>query len=335
MELNSISLSDFTRNALILFKTGLDSVDAVMRNSGIFKVMDIPENSGDTREFTEIDLEEYAEVKGQSDQAARAKVQQGYSKIAKAYRIAKDIGISYEMRTQNKYPEVIAQLTNLGSMAMKRMDLDLAHRITFGLSTSYVNKDGQTVDLTIGDTLSLFNTAHTLRASTQTYRNILANNPSLSRSALEGMEKLVIEQSFNQFGEKKAITFDVLWTTDDPATVNMAREILRSTSNNTQNNPAVTNVYQGKYTLVTLPRVATDNSGFVDSTKSTYWGLASTMMSSAYLGMLEEPRLKSPAAGNNGEEFSTDDWNFGVRAGYFIQVVGANWIKFSAGNGTP
>ena len=334
MELNTISLSDFTRNATILFKAGVDSIDQVMRNSGIFKVMDVTENSGDTREFSEIDLEEYAEVKGQSDQAARAKVQQGYSKIAKAYRIAKDIGISYEMRTQNKYPEVVAQLTNLGSMASKRMDLDMSHRITFGTATSYVNKDGQTVDISVGDTFALFYTAHTLRASSSTYRNILANNPTLSRSALEGMEKLVVEQTFNQFGEKKAMTFDIIWTTDDPATVNMAREILRSTSNNTQNNPAVTNVYQGKYTHKILPRVATDANGFVDSTKATYWGLACSAMSSAYLGILEEPRLKSPAAGNNGEEFSTDDWNFGVRAGYFVCVVGALWIKMSKGDGT-
>lgn len=334
MELNSISLSDFTKNATILFKNGVDSVPQVMRNSGLFKVQMIPQNSGDTREFSEIDLEEYAEVKGQGDQASRARVQQGYSKVARAYRIAKDIGITYEMRTQNKYPDVVAQLTNLGEMAAKRMDLDMSHRITFGLNTTYVNKEGDTVDLTIGDTLALFSTAHTLRGTSTTYRNILANNPILSRGSLEGMEKLVVEQTLNQFGEKKSMSFDVLWTTDDPQTCHMAQEILRSTANPTQNNPAVTNVFNGKYKHVMLPRVATDANGLVNSAKATYWGLASSQMSSAYLGVLEEPHLKSPAAGNNGEEFSTDDWNFGVRAGYFVQVVGASWIKFSSGLGT-
>ena len=76
MELNSISLSDFTRNALILFRAGVDAVPQVMRSSGLFKVQTIPQNSGDTREFSEIDLEEYAEIKGQGDQAAgrRARV---------------------------------------------------------------------------------------------------------------------------------------------------------------------------------------------------------------------------------------------------------------------
>lgn len=334
MELNSISLSDFTRNAMILFRDGVDSVPQVMRNSGLFKVQSVPQNSGDTREFSEIDLEEYAEIKGQGDQAARARVQQGYNKIARAYRIAKDIGITYEMRTQNKYPDVIAQLTNLGALAARRMDLDMAHRITFGTATTYTNREGQTVDISVGDTLALFSTAHTLRGTTTTYRNILANNPLLSRSALEGMEKLVVEQTLNQFGEKKSMTFDILWTTDDPNTVNMARELLRSTSSTVQNNPGVVNPYQSKYQHKILPRVATDKDGFVDSTKATYWGLASSMMSSAYLGVLEEPHLKSPAAGNNGEEFATDDWNFGVRAGYFVCVVGGQWIKFSRGDGT-
>lgn len=334
MELNSISLSDFTRNALILFRAGVDAVPQVMRSSGLFKVQSIPQNSGDTREFSEIDLEEYAEIKGQGDQAARARVQQGYNKIARAYRIAKDIGITYEMRTQNKYPDVVAQLTNLGEMAAKRMDLDMSHRITFGTATTYTNKEGNTVDISIGDTRALFDTAHTLRGSTTTYRNILANNPLLSRSSLEGMEKLCVEQTLNQFGEKKSTTFDILFTTDDPNTVNMARELLRSTSSTVQSNPSVVNPYNGKYQHKILPRVATDANGFVDSTKATYWGLASSMMSSAYLGVLEEPHLKSPAAGNNGEEFSTDDWNFGVRAGYFVTVVGATWIKFSKGDGT-
>jgi hypothetical protein len=81
--------------------------------------------------------------------------------------------------------------------------------------------------------------------------------------------------------------------------------------------------------------VATTAAGLVDGTKATFWGLASSMFTSAYLGVHEEPRLKTPPAnGNNAEEFSTDDWNFGTRAGYFITVVSGQWIKFSEGDGT-
>lgn len=336
MELNTITLSDFVRNAQILFLKGIDTVAMNARNSGMFRVEPVPQNTGNTREYSEIDLENYAKAKGEGAQSERARVQQGYSKIATLKRVALDIGITYEMRTQNKYQEVVARLTNLGMLAARRMELDLSHRITFGTATSYVDMDGVTVDITTGDGLSLFNTAHTVRGASTTYRNQLAGNPAFSKTSLEGMEKLVVEETINQFGEKMAMPFDIIFSTDDPNTVNTIRTELRSTSTTTVNqNQGVVNVNQTKYRHVILPLVATTAAGLVDSTKATYWGLASSMFTSGYLGVHEEPRLKTPPAeGNNAEEFSTDDWNFGTRAGYFICVVSGNWIKFSEGDGT-
>ena len=331
MEININSISDFTRNAEILWTKGNMSVDPVARKSGLFKELAIPQLSGNTREFSEIELNEYARKKGESDQATRAKVQQGYTKIGTLKRIASDIGISYEMRTQGKYPEMVSKLTNLGSQAAKRLELDLQHRVTFGIATTYVDMDGDTVNIAVGDTLALFSTAHTLRGSSTTFRNRLANNPQVSKGAIEAVQKQAIENSYNQFGEKMTMTYDVLWTTDDPATINTVKEILRSTSNPTQNNPSVINAQQGSYRHIILPRVATTNVGAVDSTKAKYWGIASTEYSTAYLGVHEEARLKSPTVGSNAEEFSTDDWNYGSRAGYMVVVVSANWIHFSSG----
>jgi hypothetical protein len=284
-----------------------------MRGSGLVKEYPIPANSGNTREFSEIDTEEYAKFKGEGSQAERAKVQQGYSKTMTQKRVAMDIGITYEMRTQNKYPDVVARLTNLGTQVAKRMDLDLSHRITFATATTYTDMDSATVDIALGDTLCLASTAHTLKGSSSQYRNILANNPKLSKGALESMERLVAEETLNQFGEKMVMEFDILWTTDDPNTVNTAKEYLQSTADITGANSGVKNVYMSKYKHVVLPRVATTAAGAVDSTKRYYWGLASSQASNFYLGIWEEPRLKTPAVGNNGEEFSTDDWNFGSR----------------------
>lgn len=334
MELNTISLPVFTQLANVIFEKRKASLEAVMRNSGLFKVETIANNSGNIRQLTEIDLEEYASFKGESDQASRARVQQGYSKNLQSYRIAKDIGISYEMRTQNKYPEVIARLQNLADLAMNRMDLDLAHRVTFGTATSYTDVDGRTIDVSLGDTLALFSTAHTLRGSSTTFRNRLANNPQLSKGALEGMEKLIVEQTYNQFGEKVVRKYDILWTTDDPNTINTAMEYLKSTGAPDVANSGVENVYKGKYQLKILPRVATTAAGAPDTTKAKYWGLAAGDNSTAHVKVWEEPHLKSPAAGNNGEEFATDDWNYGVRAGYGIATLEGSWIKFSSGDGT-
>ena len=336
MELNTITLSDFVRNATIIWLKGLDSVPQVARNSGIFRVEPVAQNTGNTKEYSEIDLENYAKKKGEGAQAERARVQQGYTKIAKLKRIAMDIGITYEMRTQNKYSDVVARLTNLGALTARRMELDLSHRITFGDSTSYVDMDGDTVDITVGDGLSWFNAAHTVRGSSTTYRNILSGNPAFSKSALEGMETLCVEETINQFGEKMAIPYDIIFSTDDPNTVNTIMTELKSMSSTTiDTNSGVVNVNRGKYRHVILPLVATDNNGMVDSTKANYWGLASSMYSSAYLGVHEEPRLKTPPAdGNSAEEFSTDDWHFGTRAGYFICVVSGSFIKFSKGDGS-
>ncbi len=254
MELNISTLSDFVKLADVLWHRGLNSVPQVARQSGLFKEIPIPLNTGNTREFSEIDLEEYATEKGESNQAARAKVQQGFTKTGTLYRVAKDIGISYEMRSQGKYPEITAKLTNLGKLVPNRLDLDLSHRLTFGTSTTYVNIDGRSVDVSVGDTLSLFSTAHTLRASSTTFRNRLANNPQFSRGALEGMELMRVQNTYNQFGEKMVITDDLIWSTEDPNTVNTIAEVLRSTSNPTQNNPGVINTFSGKYRHVARHR---------------------------------------------------------------------------------
>lgn len=335
MELNINNLGDFVRNATILWNMAADSVTAVARTSGLFKEVPIPQNTGNVREFSEIDLEEYASRKGESDQAARAQVQQGYSKVGTLYRVSKDIGISYEMRTQGKYIEITNRLTNLGRLAKNRMELDLTHRITFADSTSYTDMDGVSVDITVGDTLSLASTAHTLKGSSTTFRNRLANSPVFSLGSLESMEKMRVENTFNQFGQKMTIKADIIWTSDDPNTCNVVRQVLRSTTNITQANAGVVNPYEGSYRHVILPRLATDKLGGVDSTKAKRWGLASSQMSTAYLGVHEEPRLKAPTGeGFNNVEFSTEDWNFGTAAGYMIVVVSATWISFSYGDGT-
>ena len=334
MELNTISLNVFVQLANVIFEKQKDAVEANMRKSGLFTEEFIPQGSGNIRQFTQIDRNRYAHRKAESDQATRAKVQQGYSVNVVSYRVANDIGISYEMRTQNKYSDVIDSLTSLGSQAAEKMELDLSHRIGFGTATSYTDMDGVTVDLTTGDTFQLFYTAHTVKGSSTTYRNRLANNPQVARGSIELMEKNVVEQSMNQFGEKIRIPFDLIWTTDDPNTINTVSEYLKSISSPDAINSGVTNVYNGKYRHIVLPLVATDCNGLVDSTKAKYWGLASTMHTSAHLLVWEESHLKTPSEGNNGEDFASDDWNFGVRGGYGMGILDGFWIHMSSGDGT-
>ena len=334
MELNTVSLAVFTRLAGVIFAEAVDMVDKTVRGSGLFRVESIPANTGETRDWTEIDLELYADDKPQGDQAGRARVQLGYNKLVTVRRVAKDIGIDYEMRRYNKYPDVVNRLTNLAQMPDNRIELDLQHRIGFGTATAYTNKNGASIDLTTGDSLALFSTVHTLRGTATTYRNRLAGNPALSKGALEGMERLVTEETLNNFGEKVSAPFDILYTTDDPVTVNTALEYLNSVAAPDFANSGVTNVYKAKYKHVKLASVPTTAAGLPDNTKRRYWGIASSKISDAHLGVWDAPTLKTPSALNAGEEFSTDAWNFGVRAGYGIGIVTGRWIKFSSGDAT-
>ena len=332
-ELNSVSLTDFTKLADVIWLKETESLVQSARNSGIFRVIAISANSGESRDFSEIDGEEYASVKGQGDQAARGQVQQGYTNTATVRRFAKNIGITYEMRRYNKYPEVVSRLTNMARQIPNRIDLDLSHWLGFGTATTYTDQDGQTVNIFVGDTLALWSTAHTLRSSSSTYRNRLANNPQLSKGALELIERQAIENTLNQFGEKKVIPFDVLWTTDDPVDINTAREILRSTASPSAANEGVVNVYQARYRHVVLPRVATTAAGAVDTAKRRFWGIASTPYSSAYLAIWDEASAQAPAAGSNAEDVQTDDWDFRLRGAWGVTIVGANFLQFSSGDG--
>ena len=334
MELNTATFPVFTRLAGVIFEKMKNSVRQVAKGSGLFRVESIPTNSGETRDYQEVDQNQYASFKGQGAQSDRARVILGYNKLVTVRRFSQDIGITYEMRRFNKYPEVVQKLTSLAKMAPNKRELDLQHRIGFGLSTSYTDKDGQLVDLTVGDALALFSTAHLLTGTATTYRNRLAGNPVLSKGALEGIERLVVEETLNNLGEKIIVPFDILWTTDDPNTVNTALEYLKSVAAPDFANSGVTNVYQAKYKHVKLDLVPTTATGAPDNTKRRYWGIASTDACDAHLGVWEEAHLKTPSDLNAGEEFSTDDWNFGVRAGWGIGIVTGRWVKMSSGDGS-
>ncbi len=338
MDLSTARLNVFVQLADVIFEKALVKAEMPARNSGLFKVNSIPGSSGESRVYTEIDQELYADVKGEGSQAARANVQQGFSKTLLAYRVAKDIEITYEMRTRNKYPAVISRLTNLANLAVRRMDLDLSHRIGFGTATSYVNRNGETIDISVGNGLALFSAVHTLNGSSTTFRNRLAGNPRISRGALEGLERLAVEQTFNHLGELIPVvpgmpgSYDILWTTADPTDMNAAAEYLQSNAQVEGPNSGVVNVYKARFDHKVLPMVPTTAAGAIDTAKRHFWGIAMSEFSTAHIDVWEEPRLKSPQA-DQGEDFSTDGWLFGVRAGYGIAILNGNWIRFSSGDG--
>jgi hypothetical protein len=339
-DLSTIAYSDFVGLAYVAFQAAKDAVDRNMTESGIFKMIPVPLNSGESRKFAEIDLELYAKRKFEGDQAKRARTVQGYSKTATIRRFGLEQGITWEMRNLNKNAETIAALTSLGEHGMNRRELDLTHRITFAASTTYTDQDGVVVSVTTGDGLALASTVHTLTGSATTYRSRIANNPSLSKGGLEAAEKLFAEQRYNNLGQKVKVTPDILFTTDDPNTVNTARELLLSTASvDSGANSGVKNVNQGKYKHVILPLLATDKDGALDSTKTKYWGLIASSSMPAnrqdfICAVWEEPTMVAPKAGGNREDSQTDDWTFGTRTAYDIITLTGRPFVLSSGDGT-
>jgi hypothetical protein len=298
----------------------------------------IEDHTGNTRLFEEIDVETYANEKPEGAPAVNAVQAKGYSKLLTLTRFAKQVKITYEMRTDNKYEQVTSRLTGLMHMCPKRMELDLTHRLTFADAVSYVNLDGSTVDTTVGDGLAVISGVHTLTGSSLTYSNRVPGNPQFSRGGLAAAERIANNNILSNLGERRKLNFNTILTGDDPDVVNEVRILLESMSDPTYNNSGVTNVYRTKYRHLVIPQLASTAAGALDDTKRRRWFLAALNGSpesswQAYISIKEQPTLKTPAPGNNLENGETDDWTFGVRARYGIVVVTGRGIIMSTGNG--
>ncbi len=228
---------------------------------------------GELKLIQEYDTSTYARGKAQGVDAKKAAFGIGYYITIRAKRIGIESEITWEMRRYNKKQEVLAAITSLPYFCPQRVELDLTHRLTFCSSTSYVDMDGNTVDLTVGDGLALASSVHTLKFSSLTYSNRVSGDPLFSKGGLEAAELLTTTDILSNFGEKRVMDFNKIATGNNPTVCNAVKQFLRSVSDNTQNNAGVINVNQDKYAHVILPQLATTATGAIDSTKKNWWFL--------------------------------------------------------------
>jgi len=121
--------------------------------------------------------------------------------------------------------------------------------------------------------------------------------------------------------------FNTIITGDDPNTVRTVRQLLQSTADIDAAQSGVFNVYSASQTgmkHVILPNLATTAAGAYDSTKRKWWGIASTGQGvngwQAYLGEWISPTLRTPAAGNNGEDIHNYNWTYSAYCRYGIAI---------------
>lgn len=289
----------------------------------------VGEGEGELKLLQEFDTTTYAKAKPQGVDAKKASLGIGYSILIRAKRIGIESEITWEMRRYNKYKEVLNVITGLPDFCPQRVELDLTHVFTFASATSYVDLDGNTVDLTVGDGLALASSVHTLKFSSITYTNIVPGNPLFSKGALEAAELLTTTDILSNFGEKRVMDFNTIITGNNPTVVNAVKQFLRSTSDNTQNNSGVVNVNKDKYSHVILPQLATTATGAIDSTKKNYWflGAIGNGLKSWQAWYVEwEAANIIPSTSGNGQDVHKDVWYFNARQSYNKGVVSARGL---------
>lgn len=327
--LNIVTFSEFTD--LTVKKFVLDNAMIEMKAQPLFIFEDLAAHTGNTRRYDEVDVETYASVKNEGSDASKASAGVGYNMTMTAKRVAKEIDITWEMRRYNKYPQVTAALTSLSHFGPQRADLDLTHRLTFVSSTAYTDMDGVSQTVSVGDTLAVASTVHTLAFSSSTYSNRLSGDPAFSQGALENAEILANTNILSNFGEKRTMNFNTIISSNDPSTVRAIRQVLESTADVDASHAGVTNTNKGRYRHVILPNLATTAAGAYDSTKRRWWFIASigmgpSMSWQAYYGVFEANNLKTPAPGNNGEDVHNDNWTYGSRMSYGNVVLSGRGI---------
>lgn len=326
--LNSISFPGFSDNInktyLDFFKTYKDESDM------LFNVMNLGETAETIKRLDEQDMSQYAHDKPEGVDATRLTFGVAYFKEVLAFRYGAQLQISYEMRTSNRF-KIGPAIQRFIQSIPDRKELDRQHYLSFSNVVSYVNMDGRVVDTTAGDGLSYISTVHPLAFSLTTWSNQVAGNPVLSVTALEAAEQLAVTDILDNFGLPVVMDFThLIVNKQDPNTIRVAREILRSTTLVTQANPGVANTFIQKYELMVLSRVATTATGALDSTKYRWWFLAAlkgTNRLQSYECIWEAPHMNgSPAGSNNGVDAYNDDWTYGARARYGHAIVSARGI---------
>src|SRR5215213_7752255 len=226
--LNTLTFPGYTDNIMKDYLNFLETYKS--EAEGLFIVRNVGENAITTQMIREQDMSQYAHDKPQGVDAQRLQFGEGYYKEILANRIGAQLNISYEMRVSNRF-EIGQAIKRFNSSVPNRMQLDRQHRITFANVTSYVNMDGRTVDTTAGDGLALASATHPLAFTTITWNNIVPTNPPLSVTSLESAEKIGVTDILDNYGLPVYMEFTHLQVNkQDPTTVRIAQEILRSTT---------------------------------------------------------------------------------------------------------
>lgn len=294
----------------------------------LFNAEYIGVGQGNTRQINEFDGQTFADYKPEGSNSLKASVGVGYNITMTARTFSKEIDITLEMRNDNRYAQIGQLITDLSSFCENRQDLDLTHRFSFATSTTYVDMNGETVNIAMGDGLALLSTAHTLAFSATTYSNRVTGDPAFAQGSYEAALLLATTQTYNNFGEQRMLNWNTIITGTDPGTCRTVRQLLNSMADIDAVQSGIVNVYKNGMRHVELPYLASTASGAYDSTKRRWWFIGAIGMNGwqGYVGDWIAPTLKTPSPGNNGEDIHNYNWTFSAYCRYGIAVVSGKGI---------
>jgi AraC-like DNA-binding protein len=288
----------------------------------------------DVKRIHEIDKERYAEQKVEGQSSAQRGISQGYFKDIKRKTVSVTrvvSGEAYKALTAHKLAEYASSTAD---DVIDKIELDMRNFLGYAtIGTSYTDNGGFTIDLTVGDGLSVFDTTHTLKNSSTTYSNILSGAPSFSDTALESAEDYFGYNVTDNYGQRIDIKADSIITTSKASMMNRVARLFGSMSpatiNGTANgNSGVKNVYRDRYQHLVVD-FDVDSLGRPNSNLAYYWFLAAlrgqteSRFQAYYISWMSP--MVAPA------EVNQDKWilSWTGRAAYAIGAVSGKGIVVS------
>ena len=310
--LNTSSVVDHVANLNVMFNKGFESfVDFINSMGGSMRQFYTTRYEGSNNGIT-FRVEEpltglgIAKETDEGNDFNAGVIAPGYYKDVTVYRRTYTLPWTWYFVYHNKYPDQVSKLIQETGWAVAyRLELDATHPFSFGTATTYTNIDGRSVDISAGDSLQLFYTAHTLTNSSTTYRNRLAGNPQISSGAIEAAENLTNQQIYDNNGQRRPARKDTIVVASDQTSYNVALKIVNSTAPREEAHAGVYNPYMGKYRVIRALWLDSDATGAVDSTKSKYWMMVDSRNLGAYLYVTENPRVTTPTTSNGGVDYTT------------------------------
>lgn len=335
---SSASFAAMVGNLNINFLKGYDAaVPTEMSAKQFYNVDDVGPHAGKTDRYEEpLTALMMAKAISEGDPMALGAIAPGYYKDITVVRRTAGFQYTWDWEHHNKYPNQLFNLYKEVGMGLRlRIEMDLTHNFTFGTATSYTDMDGNTIDTTTGDGLTLFYSAHTLSNSTTTYRTRLAGNPAASPSAIEAALSNFNQQIYDNNGNRIMTAMpDTIIIGSSVSVYNRVKKIVYSTSPRDEANSNVMNPLKGSLRIVQLKYLDSTAVQVLDTTKSEYFIICDSSHIGGFIRVTENPTVTLPTIQNGGIVFNTEDRMVKGTCTYERAIVDPRFMQMSSGDGT-